>query len=146
MADAAGDIIRTVPFVVIKGVTKTNTAIEKGQLLAFDTDGWAPANNSHTGPFGVALNDQSAEAGVQKEAHVMLHGQVRIQKVTGAISQGQGIMPSATDGKVTVWTIADVGSAPDQTSINAAILDSVQKAGTCVEDAASGDDFVEAII
>jgi len=143
-----GDVIRTTPFVVIKGLTKTNTAISKGDLLAFDTDGWAPALDTHRGPFGVALNDQTAEPGVQKVAHVMLHGQVRIKKVAaGVINQGQAVMPtSAEAGKVKIWEVDSALPAYDATNIDAIALDTAQCIGIAVETAPDGQEYVEVVL
>ena len=147
MADAIGDITRGFPFLAIKGLTKTNTAITLGKLVVYDTDGWGPSAATDAGPFGVALNTQAAVVSEQLEADVFLTGAIRISKKTGTgIAQGQGVMQSADAGDATVWAVADVGGTPDQTSINAALLDVTQKIGVCLTDAASGATMVETLM
>ena len=41
MADAQGDIFRVDGLVVEEVYTKTNVAVAKGEVLVFDTDGYA---------------------------------------------------------------------------------------------------------
>ena len=137
MADAVGDIIRGHPFLVIKGLSKTDETIALGDVVAYDTDGWAQCTASLYGPFGMAMNATTGSG--QQEVSVLIQGACRVLKITGtAIPQGTGVMPSATSGAVTLWAVADAGATPDQASINASILDACQCIGTCLEDVASG--------
>lgn len=145
----AGDIDHTYALLVIDAVTKTNTAVTKGDVVGFDTDGWAPAAQA-AGPgptmggvFGVSLDTEEAVAATQKAIRVMLKGAIYITKTTGtAIEVGEAVGLTATAGAVNKWTIADVGATPDQASINDAIADVTEKVGQCIEAAASADTIV----
>jgi hypothetical protein len=99
----AGDVKRTSasPPYIIKGVTKTNTAITKGVIHHFDTDGWAPCGADGYGKHGVAMNTQAATAATQKEAQIMVEGTVMVSKAAGALKQGQPVK-SNVDGKAVI--------------------------------------------
>lgn len=148
---AGGDVKWTYGLFAIKALSKTNTAITKGDVVYFDTDGWAPAvqgaGPGATGSYGVMISATvAAVAGVQSDITVLLRGEVEINKITGALSQGEPVGLSATSGSVGSWSIADVGASPSQTSINDAITDATEKVGTVLEDAASGDATVKTLV
>jgi len=146
MADAQGDIIRTFAVLIIKGLCKTNDAEVVGNMVAYDTDGWASATNAHEGPFGVCMTAITITSG-QVAMEIMVKGAVRVFKKTGAaIENGQGVMASSTAGAVMAFTIADVGATPSQASINASLLDAATRMGTCIKDAASGAAIVDIVL
>jgi len=94
-----GDIDRTgVDFLVVDGLSKTNTAITKGQLVIFDTDGWGPGAAASTGPWGVLISATvAAVVATQHDIQVCVRGNVRVQKKAGA-ALNQGAYAKTEDG------------------------------------------------
>jgi len=103
---AVGEITRDgYPCLVLKGVTKTNTAISAGAVVFYDTDGWGPSGSDGVAPHGIALNTQTATSAVQKEAQVMVQGCVMAKKTAGAaLAQGQAVKCDGTSLVVVVET------------------------------------------
>jgi hypothetical protein len=113
MTDAPGDIINTVPFFQTKALSKTNTAITKGQLCAFDTDGWGPAGAASVGPFGVMTSPGiAAIVATQQDITILRLGAVRVLKTAGAaISDGQAVQAGAVGAVVVYAAGSKVGQA-----------------------------------
>jgi len=80
----AGDVIKAVETVWEDGLSKTNTAITKGLVLAFDTDGLESAGADEPGPHYMSEEDVAAGgAGVQTEFKVVKRGWVKLSKAAG---------------------------------------------------------------
>lgn len=95
---AVGEISRDgFNYLAVKGLTKTNTAVSKGAVVIFNTDGWITAGDAAVGPHGVALNTQTATAATQKELIVLLRGCVHIAKHAEDQFQGQALKWDGTD-------------------------------------------------
>lgn len=142
-----GDIDFTYALFVLDGLNETDQAIALGQLIEFNSDGWDIASAKATGasgPFGVALDVIPVTSG-QIQLRVLVRGVVEILKVSGALSQGQGVMPTSTAGSVGAWAIPSVSGTPSDAEIEAAITAAIEKTGMVVEDAASGDAAVKTL-
>jgi len=98
---AAGDI-KYIYSVFIKDATnKTNTAVAVGEVVKYDTDGYAPAVSGNTGPFAVALDAASATG--QSTIRVLRKGVVEVGKDTGTLLENTYVVPGAS-GKVKART------------------------------------------
>ena len=111
---AAGDRIQSSNDRVVSQLTKTNTAITKGQVLCFDTDGYAPATitlraaaTGYLYKLMVALETKAAVAATQVAFKGLEDGVVEITKVAGTIGKGQYVAVSATAGSVQAWVAPD---------------------------------------
>jgi len=94
---AVGEITRDgFPYLALKGLTKTNVAVSKGQVVVFDTDGWMLSTDALAGPHGVALNTQTATALTQKEMNVLVRGCVIVAKAAEDQFQGQSVKWNGT--------------------------------------------------
>lgn len=134
---ALGDIDMTRPYLLIDGETKTNTAVTRGDLLQYDTDGWFPAVQA-VGPaddsaiYGVCLDTEAAVGGTQVKIRVLLRGVVQVAKnATEAMEVGQAVMVGAAAGEVDLFAVADVGGTFVQADVNDAIADVTEKVGMC---------------
>jgi len=100
-----GDIVKD-DFVVVDGLTKTNTAVTKGTIVVFNTDGWTPAGAATIGPHGICLTTQAAVAGTQTAIQVLIKGCAKVAKPSGAaLNQGVAI-ESDTNAKAVVYKTA----------------------------------------
>jgi hypothetical protein len=108
---AAGDLVRVEgdPWVKEKVTLKTTTGCTKGQVLAYDTDGYSAATiaircAAPTYPFRVALQTVTAPTAGQSECEVLTRGGVEVNKVSGVlgpvIGKHQKVWISTTAGKV----------------------------------------------
>ena len=147
---AAGDIIREFGMGRIKVKLKTTTGCTKGQLLYYDTDGYAPAtqaivNASLTADykFLVALETVTAPASGQSEVHALAEGVVEILKVTGAIVQGQFVGATTTAGQVGALAKPDAPASYAEATAQAEFDKLQYAAGYAVAAAASGDATVK---
>ena len=125
-----GDIMTETGLVVIKGKSKTNTAIAKGDVVVLDTDGWAGVTSGTPGPFGVCLDDVAAVAGTQFDIRVAIRGRFEVTKPAGALIQGQPVKGDST-GAVELAVLT--GMAPDELML---------VVGTVIDDAANADTTV----
>lgn len=92
---AIGEITRDgFPYLAVKGLSKTTTAITKGSVVVFNTDGWITAGDAAVGPHGVALTTTSAVG--QQIVSILLRGCVIIPKADEAQYQGQSVKWNAT--------------------------------------------------
>jgi len=101
----AGSINRTgVGFLVVDGLSKTNTAITIGSVVCsvIADDGWRPTLAADVAPYGVMVSPSvAAVAATQHDIRVLVRGNVTVNKVSGnALRQGQGAFTSATGGSV----------------------------------------------
>jgi len=131
MTQLAGDINKTFEYLVVKTTSKTNTAVTRGQVLAFDTDGFAPCSAGDQGPFRVCLETKAAGgAGVQTEFPALVYGVVSVTANGAATNINVGdYVVSDDNGAVKAFVAPDVGATPTQASINAALLDLLEIVG-----------------
>jgi len=147
---ALGDVFLEFGFKKTKVKLKTTTGCTKGDVLAFDTDGWAPVAyvagaaipGTGIGPYYVALQTVAAPGSGQSEVEVLEEGVVEVGKVTGALKQGQWVVLSTTAAKVGAFVNADVGAAYAEDTIQDAIEMIYRLVGRVHRDAASGDTSV----
>ena len=107
---AAGDVVKTFRYRKETVPSKTNTSVTKGNLLAYDTDGFAPATQTilkadHTKAFKkyVATATVAGVADTNNNLEVIAEGVVGITKVSGALKQGQIVGATATAGAIGAW-------------------------------------------
>ena len=79
---AAGDMKRGEGLILRQCLSKTATAITKGEVLVFDTDGLGPAGADAPGPHFVSPIDVAATAG-QEEFEAVKSGEIEIAKPSG---------------------------------------------------------------
>jgi len=143
---AAGDVVKEFGMKVQKYTLKTTTGVTKGYVLAYDTDGWGPADADATsgnkGPFVVALETVTAPASGQETCKVLEEGVVWVPKVTGAISQGAWVALSTTAGKVTAYSNLDAPASYAEATMQAELNKIEQRVGRCETAAASADTTV----
>jgi len=99
MADAQGDIFRVDGLVVEEVYTKTNVAVAKGEVLVFDTDGYAictAAAAAGTKAY-MALSGAAAVAATRNKITIMRQGYGRVYKKTGGGALDQGDTPTFDD-------------------------------------------------
>ena len=107
----AGDLVKVEgdPWVKEKVTLKTTTGATKGQVLCYDTDGYAAATIAlrcaqPTYPFRVALQTVTAPGAGQSQCEVLTRGGVEVNKVAGVvgptIGKHQKVWISTTAGKV----------------------------------------------
>ena len=113
---AAGDVKKTFRFRKETVKSKTNTAVTKGDILVYDTDGHAPgtqtlARASLAKRFKkcVATESVAAVAATQTDLPVLAEGVIDIRKVAGALEKMQIVGLTATAGKVGAWTPPSLG-------------------------------------
>ena len=99
-----GEIVRTgITFLVLKGLSKTATAITKGTISIFDTDGWGPAGAAAVGPHGIPMETVAAGAG-QEVCAIMVAGNVNILKAAGVAYPQGTYVESDASGAAVAWT------------------------------------------
>ena len=148
---AAGDIIQEFAFRKRKVTLKTTTGCTKGDVPAYDTDGYAPVAyvpgtgvpGTGIGPYFVALETVTAPTSGQSEVEVLEEGVVVVNKVTGAIVDGAWAVLSTTAGKVTAFSNADVGATYAEDTIQDAIEMIYRRVGRAYGAAASADTTVK---
>ncbi|MGQ9543691.1 MAG: capsid cement protein [Candidatus Bathyarchaeia archaeon] len=145
---AAGDICKEFGLKTAKYTLKTNTGVTKGDVLAYDTDGWAPADadasTGNKGPFTVALETVAAPGeGKQATCKVLEEGVVEVNKVTGAIAKGQWVALSTTAGKVEAYSVLDAPATYTEAAMQAELDKIERRVGRCEESAASNDTTVK---
>jgi hypothetical protein len=153
---ATGDVVKTYRFRKETLPSKTGGGDTKGDLLAYDTDGYAPATQTiikatRSTPFKmyVATETVVAVPATQSDLPALAEGAIGISKVSGALSKGQVVGASATAGKVGAWTAPDISAiiaAYCATTIQAQLDKLLYAIGEVLEDAASGDAFVNTIV
>ncbi|GEM_PF-1566314 len=144
---AAGDVFKEFGMKVAKYTLKTNTGVTKGDVLAYDTDGWGPADadasSGNKGPFVVALETVVAPgAGLQASCKVLEEGVVEVSKVSGAINQGAWVALSTTAGKVKAYANLDAPATYAEADMQAELSKIEQRVGRCEKEAASADTTV----
>jgi hypothetical protein len=92
------NIMKTYDIYVEKFSAKSATAVAEGQLVHYDTDGWAPADVNATNACGVAQDTVTAAA-TDRDLRVLLRGVVKVTS-SGAITEGDYVKPSATAGQI----------------------------------------------
>ena len=116
-----GDVMKTGELVADEQLSKTNTALAVGDIVAFDTDGWAPITATVKGPYGVNLTAVTAAGGIQYPIAVVRRGLVEVGKVTGNdIVQGQRVA-AAAGGEVDLWVSPDWPAAFNEAQCQAEI-------------------------
>ena len=151
---AAGDVKKTFRFRKETVKSKTNTAVTKGDILVYDTDGHAPGTQALTKVSlskrfkkYVATESVAAVASTQTGLPVLAEGVIDIRKVSGALEKGQIVGLTATAGKVGAWTPPDLGVAAwCATAIQAELEKLGYAIGEAQDAAASGDDPVTTIL
>ena len=140
---AAGDVVQEFAYRKRKVKLKTTTGVTKGQVLAWDTDGYVPgdadAASGNIGPFYVALETVAAPASGQEECEVLEEGVVEVEKVTGAINDGDWVGLSTTAGKVTAFAKPDAPSSYAEATMQAELDKIFKRVGRSYGGAASGD-------
>ena len=148
---AAGDIVKEALLVVEKVLVKSNEDIELGEVIYNDGNGFLAAPNTvDEEQFYISLEEHDYSAESEHYIKALLMGCVMVQKVAGAIKEGQKVMISSTAGAVTVYSGPDAPTGGVSTYYTTAIESGVQTAldadallvGTCAGDAASGDTTV----
>lgn len=152
---AAGDVIKTFRFRKETLKSKTGGGDTKGDLLAYDTDGFAPATQTiikatRSTPFKkyVATETVTAVPATQSDLPALAEGVIGISKVSGALSKGQIVGASATAGKVEAWAAPDISAiiaAYCATTIQAQLDKLLYAVGEVLSDAASNDTFVDTV-
>jgi len=149
---AAGDIIKEALLVVEKVTVKASEDIEIGEVIYNDGNGFLAAPNSiDEEKLYVALETLDYSEVSVYTIGAALMGCIEVQKVAGAIKEGQLVMLSSTDGAVIVYTGPDAPTGSSSTYYTTAIEAGLQTAldtralilGTCAEDAETGDDTVK---
>jgi len=124
---AVGEITRDgFSYLAVKGLSKTTTALTKGNVVIFDTDGWITAGDAAVGPHGVCLTTSAASG--QQVCSVLLRGCVIVSKANEAQFQGNAVKWNATAAAILVedkdnlqsiigTVIADVAKAAVTTEI-----------------------------
>jgi len=140
----AGDVIQEFAYRKRVVKLKTNTGVTKGQVLAWDTDGYVPgdadAAAGNIGPFYVALQTVAAPgAGKQAECEVLEEGVVVVEKVTGAINDGDWVGLSTTAGKVTAFAKPDAPASYAEATMQAELDKIFKRVGRSYGGAASAD-------
>jgi len=97
---AAGDIIRSVETVVEQQLGKTTTAITKGLVLVYDTDGLNTAGADAPGPHYMAYEDHAAPTAGQTEFSAVKRGWVVFAKAAGAAVTPNAYVKSDANGKI----------------------------------------------
>jgi len=147
---AAGDILQEFAFRKTKATLKTTTGCTKGDVLAYDTDGYAPVAyvpgaaipGTGIGPYFVGLQTVAAPGAGQSEVEALEEGVVEVNKVAGALAKGAWVVLSTTAGKVGAFTNADVGAAYAEDTIQDAIEMIYRRVGRVHKAAAAGDTTV----
>lgn len=143
---APGDTVREFGMLKVRVKLKTTTGCTKGDLLYYDTDGYAPAtltivNASLTVDykFLVAQETITAPGSGQSYVNALAEGGIEVSKVTGALVVGQLVGASATAGKVQAQPKPDAPASYVEATVQTE-LDKLQAyAGWVIADAASGD-------
>jgi len=143
----AGDIVHEKQTPLVKRVVKlkTNTGCTKGDVLAWDTDGYVPgdadAGAGNIGPFYVALETVAAPgAGLQAEVGVLEEGAVVVNKVAGVINDGDWVGLSTTAGKVTAFAKPDAPAAYGEAAVQAELDKIFKRVGRAILGGAANDD------
>lgn len=151
---AAGDVVKTWRFRKETITLKTTTGATKGQVLVWDTDGYAPSTQALlAGPLAalykkyvVIDHDVVAPTSGHAEASVLAEGLVGIQKVSGALVKGQKVGVTSTAGKVGAQAGPDAPATVNEANVQT-MMDTLQyEVGEVLEDAASGDTFANVIL
>jgi hypothetical protein len=138
-----GDAIQEFGFLRRKVKLKTNTGVSKGDVLAWDTDGYAAATNASLGPFYVAAETVAAPGeGKQAECHVYEEGVVVVGKVAGAIHEGDWVGVSSTAGKVTAYAKPDAPASYAEATVQAELDKVFKRVGRAYGSAAVNDTTV----
>lgn len=104
---AKTEILRTTGLQVLKGLSKTTTAVTAKKCHVFNTDGWAIAGADAPGPHGYPVKTVAAPASGQSDVEMIVAGFVKVGKATGA-ALNQGVyVKSDTNGDMVLWAITD---------------------------------------
>ena len=148
----AGDILREALLVVEKVTVKSNEDIELGELIYNDGNGFLAMPNTATAAKAyVALEAHDYSEVSYHDIRAAVIGKVTVQKVTGAIKEGDIVCISTTDGAVTKFVKGDAPTGgvstyyttTIETGVQTALDTNLTKVGTCAADAASGDATVD---
>lgn len=145
----AGDVTRTFKFRKKTVPSKTNTTVTKGDVLVYDTDGWAPgtqvlakASTSARYKKYVATETVAAVTSTQNDLPVLAEGLVGISKISGALEAGQLAGLSTTPGSVQAWTPPNLSVvAYCATTVQAELEKLGYIVGEVDEDAGSSDAY-----
>lgn len=151
---AAGDVVKTFRFRKETVASKTNTTVTKGDILAYDTDGWAPGTQAlavadRTKAFKkyVATATVAGVVDTQNNLDVIAEGVVGISKVSGALDKGQVVGLTSTAGKVGAWTPpVTPNSAYCATTMQAQLDKLLYAVGEVLADAENSDAFVNTVL
>ena len=141
MKMAAGDIVQEFGFRKRTVKLKSQTGCTKGDVLAWDTDGYAPATG--VGPYFVALETVSAPASGQATVEVLEEGVVEVGKVAGAINDGDWVGISSTAGKVTAFARPDAPSTYSEAGMQAELDKIFKRVGRAYGSAGANDATVK---
>lgn len=131
--DAAGDIIKTADMVIDEGLCKTDVALVIGDVVAFDTDGWAQAGATSKGPFGVNLTTVAVSSG-QVAIRVLRRGVVVINKDNSSDIYIGNRVKNIAAGEVDIYVSPDWPSTFDEAGCQAEIDLLEMIVGVAVED------------
>jgi len=151
----AGDVIKTFKFRKERLTLKTNTGCDKGYVLYYDTDGYAPATQTivkadltKTWKFYVATDKDVVAPidGSHAIASVLAEGIIEISKVVGPLKKGQRVGVTSTAGKVGALVKPDACVSYVEAALQANLDALSYEVGEVLVDAASGDDAVKVIL
>lgn len=139
---AKGDVMNTGDLVVEEGLCKTDVALVIGDVVAFDTDGWAQAGTTSMAPYGVNLTTVVASSG-QVVVRIVRRGVVIVAKDNSSdIYIGNRVKPIAA-GEVDIWAVPDWPAAFNEAQCQAEIDKLVQIVGVAVEDVLAATLFIK---
>lgn len=130
---------------------KATTGANKGQVLYFDTDGYAPATQAIVDadltkawkPVAVVDKDVAAPTAGQATAAVAVEGIVEVLKLSGALTKGQKVGITTTAGQVGALAKPDAPATYAEATAQAEFNKLFYYVGVVHEDAASGASTVK---
>lgn len=103
----AGDMLRGEGLILRQMLAKTTTAITKGEMLVYDTDGLAQAGADADGPHYMSPETHAAPASGQTEFSAVKEGDVQVKKAAGTAIPQAAYVKCAASGAITLWANTD---------------------------------------
>jgi hypothetical protein len=145
MAPGVGEIIHEFDQFVREVTLKTTTGCTKGDVLAYDTDGFAQAGATSKKPFVVARETVAAPASGQAKAKVVVRGCVTVNKGTNAIHELQLVKIIAA-GKVDAYAVTDAPATYGEATMQTELDKPEQVVGEALKAAAAGASTVDILL
>jgi hypothetical protein len=124
---------------------KTTTGCTKGDVGAYDTDGFAQGGVTSKRPFVVFRETKSAPGSGQSKAKAVLKGAVTVNKSTNAIKEWQ-LVKIVASGKVDAYTALDAPASYAEATMQTELDKIEQVVGRALKAAASGDSTVDILL